>query len=113
MVELIVLALAGAFGAFMRAFVSQSHETFSRKTAGEVFIGLATGLLYYVLVEPLVTNLVTLPTFPDPRVGVTVKAALLMVITYVVGDVISNRLPGLLGAKPAGTPDSGNTEVKK
>lgn len=97
MIELIVLAGAGVLGNFMRAYVTKRQDTWSRETVGECFVGLLTGLLYNPLIGPVLNTMVELPAIADPLVAIVTKAALLMLATYVLGDLIQNLLPGKLG----------------
>lgn len=103
MAELLILAFAGVVGSFMRAWVTKRQDTFSRETAGECFIGLLTGLLYPVVIGPLLATVVDLPQSNDPAVAITLKAALLAATAYIAGDVIQNLIPGLV-ARFAGRP---------
>ena len=98
MTELLVLALAGAAGAFMHRLVTSDVKTAGRDTAGAVFLWALIGLLYSAILEPMVNAAITLPKVGDPRVAITMKAAILALLAYVGGDAIQERLPFNLGS---------------
>ncbi len=98
MIELLVLAVTGALGAFMHRTVSKGCRTWSRETAGSCFLcGSCSGSSTWRSSSRWRAPSVTLPAIQDRAVAIAMKAALLGLIAYVGGDAIQERLPVNLG----------------
>ena len=80
--EMWYLALGGLVGSALKAWITASQATFSKKSIGDVLIGGAVGLLWPVL-GPI----------PIPAdLAIAQKAALVGVLAYVASDFLQNAI---------------------